>query len=94
MRWTSILAIYCLFWVLSAFFVLPFGVRTGEEEGQAKVAGQAESAPAHFSFGRVARRATVVSLLLFGLFYLNYVNGWIVAADLDVSRFYHGPART
>ncbi|WP_298199957.1 DUF1467 family protein [Novosphingobium sp.] len=94
MRWTSILAIYCLFWVLSAFFVLPFGVRTGEEEGQAKVAGQAESAPANFSFGRVAKRATVVSLVLFALFYLNYVNGWIVAADLDVSRFYHGPPRT
>jgi phosphatidylinositol glycan class B len=28
MRWTSILAIYSLFWVLSAFLVLPFGVRT------------------------------------------------------------------
>ncbi len=94
MRWTSIIAIYCLFWVLSAFLVLPFGVRTGEEEGHAKVAGQAESAPAQFSFGRIARRATVVSLVLFGLFYLNYVNGWILAADLDVSRFYHGPART
>lgn len=94
MRWTSIIAIYCLFWVLSAFLVLPFGVRTGEEEGHAKVAGQAESAPAQFSFGRIARRATVVSLVLFGLFYLNYVNGWILASDLDVSRFYHGPART
>lgn len=94
MRWTSIIAIYCLFWVLSAFLVLPFGVRTGEEEGHAKVAGQAESAPAQFSFGRIARRATVVSLILFGLFYLNYVNGWILAADLDVSRFYQGPART
>lgn len=94
MRLTSIVAIYILFWVLSAFLVLPFGVRTGEEEGQPRVAGQAESAPASFSFGRLARRATVVSLALFGLFYLNYVNGWIVAADLDVSRFYHGPART
>ena len=29
-----------------------------------------------------------VSLILFGLFYANYVNGWIVAADLDVSRLY------
>ena len=88
------LAIYSLFWVLSAFFVLPFGVRTGEEEGQAKVAGQAESAPAHFSFARIARRATVVALILFGAFYLNYVNGWILAVDLDVSRFYPGPPRS
>ena len=94
MRVTSILAIYILFWVLSAFLVLPFGVRTGEEEGHARVTGQAESAPASFSFGRVAKRATVVSLVLFGLFYLNYVNGWIAASDLDVSRFYQGPPRT
>lgn len=93
MRWTSILAIYCLFWVLSAFLVLPFGIRTGEEEGHELVAGQAESAPAHFSFARIARRATVVALVLFTLFYLNYVNGWLVAADLDVSRFYPGPPR-
>jgi len=27
-------------------------------------------------------------VVLFGLFYLNYVNGWILASDLDVSRFY------
>ena len=93
MRWTSILAIYTLFWVLSAFLVLPFGVRTGEEEGIPRVPGQADSAPAQFSFGRIARRATVVSLVLFGLFYLNYVNGWIVPSDLDVSRFYPGPPR-
>lgn len=94
MRWTSIVAIYTLFWVLSVFLVLPFGVRTGEEAGLARVPGQSDSAPAEFSFGRIARRATVVSLILFGLFYLNYANGWITAADLDVSRFYHGPART
>jgi len=28
MQWTSIIVIYPLFWVMSAFFVLPFGVRT------------------------------------------------------------------
>jgi len=88
MRWTSIVAIYSLFWVLSAFIVLPFGVRTDEEEGRAKVAGQADSAPAEFSPKRIAKRATVVSLVLFGAFYLNYVNGWITASDLDVSNLY------
>lgn len=90
MRWTSIVAIYSLFWVLSAFLVLPFGIRTHEEEGVAKVAGQADSAPAQFSFGRIARRATVLALVLFGIFYLNYVNGWLVASDLDISQFYPG----
>lgn len=85
MRWTSMVAIYCLFWVLSAFLVLPFGVRTHEEEGVGKVPGQAESAPANFSARRIAKRATLVSLALFGLFYLNYVNGWVTTRDLDVT---------
>jgi len=90
MRWTSILAIYSLFWVLSAFLVLPFGVRTPDEENVTVVRGHAESAPVNFSPRRIARRATVVSLVLFGLFYLNYVNGWIVANDLDISNLYPG----
>lgn len=90
MRWTSILAIYTLFWVLSAFVVLPFGVRTPDEDGVSVTRGHAESAPTNFRAGRIARRATVLSLVLFALFYLNYVNGWIHAADLDISRLYPG----
>jgi len=50
--------------------------------------GHAESAPVNFSPSRIIKRATVVSVVLFGAFYLNYVNGWIVAADLDISRLY------
>ncbi|MFC3174267.1 DUF1467 family protein [Novosphingobium bradum] len=88
MRWTSISAIYCLFWVLSAFLVLPFGVRTPDEDNSAVARGHADSAPVNFNPRRIARRATVVSLVLFALYYFNYVNGWITAADLDVSRFY------
>jgi len=75
-----------LFWVMSAFLVLPFGVRTADEAGVEKVPGQADSAPADFRPGRVAMRATVLSLVLFGLFYLNYVFGWVGASVLDVSR--------
>lgn len=88
MRWTSIIGIYPLFWVLAAFIVLPFGIRTHADENSAAQTGHAESAPVNFDPKRIALRATVVSVVLFGLFYLNYVNGWIVAADLDVSRFY------
>lgn len=44
MKWTSILAIYFLFWVMTAFLLLPFGVRTHDELGEAKTAGQADSA--------------------------------------------------
>lgn len=83
MRWQSALAIYLLFWVLSAFLVLPFGMRTAEEAGHAHVPGQAESAPAHFAPGRIALRTTIVSLVLFGLFYLNYIYGWLTSENLD-----------
>lgn len=83
MKWTSIVAIYALFWVLSALLVLPFGVKTHDEAGLAKVAGQADSAPAHFNPRRIAGRATVLALVLFGLFYLNYVNGWIGTDAFD-----------
>lgn len=89
MRWTSIVAIYSLFWVLSAFIVLPFGLRTPDEDNATVQRGHADSAPVNFNPRLIARRATIVSLLLFALYYLNYVNGWIVASDLDVSQFYH-----
>ncbi len=83
MRLTSIAAIYLLFWAMSLFLVLPFGVRTAEEEGVEPVPGHAESAPHRFSLGRVALRATLLSAVLFGLFYANYLFGWISAEDLD-----------
>ena len=52
MAFTSIVAIYFLFFAASAFFLLPFGVRTDEEAGTPKVAGQADSAPHKFDLKR------------------------------------------
>ena len=83
MNFGSFLAIYTLFWVLSLFLVLPFGVRTHEEAGVERLPGQADSAPHGFSFGKAALRATLLSALLFGLFYLNYIYGWIGVSALD-----------
>lgn len=83
MRWQSALAIYFLFWVFSAFIVLPFGVRTSDEAGAPLVPGQAESAPHEFRPWRVIRWGTVVATALFALFYLNYVNGWLTAGMFD-----------
>lgn len=82
MRWTSVLAIYLLFWTLSLFIVLPFGVRTSHEMGEEKVQGQAESAPHQPNLGRKALWTTLLSAILFGLFHLNYMNGWITPEDL------------
>ncbi len=83
MKLTSILAIYALFWVMSAFLVMPFGIRTHDEAGVEKIRGQADSAPANFRPGLIAKRASVLALVLFALFYLNYVNDWIGPKDLD-----------
>ncbi len=83
MEWTSIIAIYALFWVLSAFLVMPFGIRTHDEADVAKVQGQADSAPVNFQPGRIALRAAVLAAVLFGLYYANYVNGWITPNDLN-----------
>ncbi|MEG3180555.1 DUF1467 family protein [Sphingomonas sp. LT1P40] len=79
MSWPSALAIYFLFWFLALFLVLPFSARTSVEAGEALVPGQAESAPVSFPAGKIVIRTTVVSAVLFGLFYLNYVNGWLTA---------------
>ena len=83
MKWTSILAIYILFWTLCLFLVLPFGVRTSEEEGAKAAPGHAESAPHRFNFGKVALRVTIFSALLTGLYVANYSFGWVTASDLD-----------
>ena len=82
----SILAIYLLFWVMSLFVVLPFGVRTSEAEGEQVVPGHADSAPHRFSFWRAALRATLVATPLFALFYANYIYGWIGVDAIDISR--------
>ena len=84
MKWTSILAIYSLFWVMSAFLLLPFGIRTHDEAGLAKIPGQADSAPANFRPGRLAARATLLAAVLCGLYVANYLNGWITPEDLDL----------
>ncbi len=84
MQLTSIFAIYLLFWVMSAFLMLPFGVQTADETGETKVPGQADSAPVNFRPGRVAIRATILSAVLCGLFVANYNNGWVTVADINI----------
>jgi len=82
----SVLAIYFLFFVGSAFVLLPFGVRTDEEVGADKVPGQADSAPHRFDLKLHLAKAALLALVLFALFYANWHFGWIEADDLD---FYH-----
>ena len=84
MQWTSIVAIYALFWVVSAFVLLPFGVRTHDEMGIEKTPGQADSAPGNFRPGRVAVRATILGALLTVLYVLNFIYGWVTVDDINI----------
>jgi predicted secreted protein len=86
MQLSSIVAIYFLFFAFSAFILLPFGVRTDEEAGTARVPGQADSAPHRFDIKRHLLKAALLGALLFALYYANWTYGWITPDDLD---FYH-----
>jgi predicted secreted protein len=87
MRWTSIVAIYFLFWALSFFLVLPFRLRREGEDRT--IPGQSRGAPPMFSFARTAKWTTLVAAVLFGLYYGNYVYQWMPVETFDVV---HHPA--
>lgn len=91
MKLTSIIAIYFLFFAASAFVLLPFGVRTTEEVGGEKIAGQAESAPHQFDLKKHLVKAAILSAVLFAIYYANWSFGWLTPDDLD---FYNPPQVT
>lgn len=76
------IAIYIVLWWIVLFAVLPFGVRTQDEDG-AIVPGTPESAPTRPRLWRVVLLTTAVSGLLFAGMWgaLRYglidIEGWI-----------------
>lgn len=90
MKWTSIVAIYFLMFVGSAFILLPFGVKTDEEVGHELVPGQSQSAPHRFNLPNHLLRAAILAAVLVALFDLNYIYGWITTDDLDFYRLIFG----
>ena len=87
MQFTSIVAIYVLFFAASAFLLLPFGVKTTEEVGGERIPGQADSAPHQFDVKRHFMKAAVLAAILFAIYYANWTYGWVTPDDLD---FYNG----
>ena len=83
MQFTSIVAIYVLFFAASTFLLLPFGVKTDEEVGAPKIPGQADSAPHRFDLPRHLLKAAVLAALLFAVYYANWAFGWVTPDDLD-----------
>jgi predicted secreted protein len=86
MQPSSIVAIYFLFFAFGAFVLLPFGVRTDEEAGTPKVAGQADSAPHRFDLRRHLLKAALLGAILFAIYYANWAYGWLTPDDLDFYR--------
>ena len=83
MKFTSIVAIYALFFAASAFILLPFGVKTDEEVGAPQIPGQADSAPHRFDLKRHLLKAALLAAILFAIYYANWTYGWITPDDLD-----------
>jgi predicted secreted protein len=63
------LGVYFICWWLVLFAVLPFGVRTPEQEGD-KVSGHADSAPVEPRILLKFLITTVISALLFAIVYV------------------------
>lgn len=64
MSWVTGGAIYFILWWVTLFAVLPFGVRTQDEESDI-VPGTVASAPAGFRFWRVMGTTTIVAAVIF-----------------------------
>ncbi|MCB1519891.1 MAG: DUF1467 family protein [Hyphomicrobiaceae bacterium] len=85
------LAIYFIIWWLTLFAVLPFGLRTQDEQGDV-VPGTPGSAPAAPRLVRVFLINTVVASIVFFLFWLGVTQGWLdpetfpLGLPIDVPR--------
>ena len=69
MQLFSIFAVYFIVWWLTLFAVLPFGLKT-QAEANDVVPGSVESAPARFRGGRIVLITTLVSAVIYGVWYV------------------------
>ena len=69
MTYISAAAVFLIIWWVVLFAVLPFGLKTQDDEGET-VLGTVSSAPRGPHMLRAVIRTTVVSLLIFGFLVL------------------------
>lgn len=72
MSWISIFAIYFIMWWVVLFAMLPFGLKTQDEDGEVTL-GTVASAPKGSHMLGAVIRTTLVSGVLFGAFYIAVV---------------------
>jgi predicted secreted protein len=69
LTWISYLAIFFIIWWTVLFAVLPFGLRTQDDEKDVTL-GTVPSAPRGPHMLRAIIRTTIVSLIVFAVFYV------------------------
>jgi predicted secreted protein len=67
--WVSAFAVFFIIWWVVLFAILPFSLRTQDEEGDVTL-GTASSAPQGRHMGRALLRTTVVAFMIFGAYLL------------------------
>ena len=77
MSWLTVAAIYFVLWWICLFVVLPFGVRTQDEERNTTL-GTVGSAPARPMLVRKALAATILAAVVFGV-------AWFVTEQFDLT---------
>ena len=75
-------AIYLVIWWIVLFAMLPIGVRTSEEAGEAAVPGAADSAPHKPHLLAKALATTVVASIVFAIVYVIIVHQVITLDDI------------
>jgi predicted secreted protein len=69
MTWISAIAVYFILWWIVLFAVLPFSLRTQDDADDVTL-GTTASAPHGRHVGRAMLRATLASLVIFGILVL------------------------
>ena len=76
------IAVFYVMWWIVLIAILPWGVRTAQETGDEGVPGQAASAPQNPMLLKKALWTTVVTTVLFLLFWANIRYEWLTIDDL------------
>jgi predicted secreted protein len=70
MSWYNNFVAFAIIYMVTLFCVLPIGVKTADEAGEAKLPGQADSAPANPRMGFKFLLTFLISCVLFGIYYV------------------------
>jgi len=72
MSWISVFAIFFIIWWVVLFATLPFGLRTQDDEGEVTL-GTTSSAPRGPHMRRAFLRTTIVTAIIFVIYYVATV---------------------